>query len=83
MRPFQTIAQILVAISVVNCALAAPSPELETQHAGEEWISPASLKNSLRTGPVTGLLGGLITGTTLVVEHKQYVPFLSALSCQC
>jgi hypothetical protein len=82
MRPFQTIAQVLVAISVVNC-LRAPLPREENESSG---LTLGEMKEIAKTAGAAGAINGgiavfsALTLKEILKQQNKYVPFLSALS---
>jgi hypothetical protein len=82
MRPFQTIAQILIATSVANCALAAPSPEEKTHER-------RAIK--FKSGLLGGFVAGDISTTASMIQQQiakaisnsknKYVRSFPTLSC--
>jgi hypothetical protein len=75
MRPFQTIAQILIATSVVNCALAAPSPKEKTHER-----SAIRSDDSAMTMFNKSLLGGIVAGTIATTAYKLQEQIAQAIS---
>jgi len=68
MRPFQTIARILIATSVVNCALAAPSPEQETQE--RRALLSDGAKTVIKSASLAGIVAGGLSAAANVLQKQ-------------
>jgi hypothetical protein len=77
MRPYQTIAQILIAASVAGSAFAIPAPapaeemhdtRTDRSELVRRWALGSTAKGILKTAPIAGLVAGTIGGLATVAQ---------------
>jgi hypothetical protein len=75
MRPYQTIAQILIAASIAGSAFAIPAPAEEMRASRTDqsdldrrWALGSTAKGILKTAPIAGFVAGTIGGLATVAQ---------------
>jgi hypothetical protein len=75
MRPYKTIAQILIAASVAGSAFATPTPAEQMHDARTDlselerrWELGPTTKGVLKTAPVAGFIAGTIGGLAVIAQ---------------